>query len=88
MATIGEGNKNVLLVVDVQVGVMRDAWDADRIVRNINIEDAHTTETMELDNGVRIEATNIIHELNTAMTWLRYPGRKNGTTTAANIEPL
>src|SRR5512140_2051340 len=37
MATIREGNKAVLLVVDVQVGVMRNAWDASRIIKNINL---------------------------------------------------
>jgi nicotinamidase-related amidase len=35
MATVREGNKAVLLVVDVQVGVVSEAWHADRIVRNI-----------------------------------------------------
>ena len=37
MATIREGNKAVLLVVDVQVGVMRNAWDAPRIIKNIGV---------------------------------------------------
>ncbi len=32
MATVREGSKGVLLVVDVQVGVMKDAWDAPRII--------------------------------------------------------
>jgi nicotinamidase-related amidase len=35
MATIREGNKGVLLVVDVQVGVVSDAWDAPRIIGNM-----------------------------------------------------
>lgn len=35
MATLREGNKSVLLVVDVQVGVMSGAWDAPRIIKNI-----------------------------------------------------
>ncbi len=35
MATIREGNKAVLLVVDVQVGVMSDAWDAPRVIKNV-----------------------------------------------------
>lgn len=34
MATIRDGNKTALLVVDMQVGVMNEAWDAPRIVRN------------------------------------------------------
>lgn len=35
MATVREGNKPVLMVVDVQVGVMRDAWEAPRVIQNI-----------------------------------------------------
>ncbi|MFZ6846267.1 cysteine hydrolase family protein [Undibacterium sp. RuTC16W] len=35
MATVREGSKSVLLVVDVQVGVMKSAWDAPRIINNI-----------------------------------------------------
>ena len=36
MATVREGNKGVLLVVDVQVGVMRESWDAVRIIKNLS----------------------------------------------------
>jgi nicotinamidase-related amidase len=183
MATIREGSKEVLLVVDVQAGVMQHAWDAPRIIQNIGlavekarsrsvpviwvqhsddelvygspewqwvpdlapakgevridkhfnssfeqtaleetlarlgathivlvgaatnwcirataygaldrgydltlIEDAHTTETMELENGTRIEAANIIRELNIAMTWLSYPGRTNNTAAVEDVE--
>jgi hypothetical protein len=50
------------------------------------IKDAHTTRTIELDNGVRIEAANIIQELNIVMTWLSYPGRKTSTATADEVE--
>jgi nicotinamidase-related amidase len=35
MATVREGDKTVLLVVDVQVGVVSEAWDAPRIVGNV-----------------------------------------------------
>ena len=35
MATIRQGNVGVLLVVDVQVGVVSDAWDARRIIQNV-----------------------------------------------------
>jgi nicotinamidase-related amidase len=183
MANVREGNKAALLVVDVQVGVMSESWDAPRIVKNVAraverarahgvpvlwvqhsddalaygspqwqwapelapahgepllhkrfnssfeetaledelaklgtthialagassnwciratayaaldrgydltlIEDAHTTSTMELDNGTRIEAADVIQELNIAMTWLSYPGRKNGTATAEEVD--
>ena len=183
MATVREGNKSVLLVVDAQVGVMSQAWDAPRIIGNMSraverarlqgapviwvqhsdeelahgspewqwvpelvpaeseplihkrfnssfeqteleqelarlgathialagaatnwcirataygalergydltlIKDAHTTGAMELDDGVSIEAAEIIHELNIAMTWLRYPGRTNGTAMAKEVD--
>jgi nicotinamidase-related amidase len=35
MATVREGNKGVLVVVDVQVGVVHEAWEAPRIVANV-----------------------------------------------------
>ena len=183
MATVREGNQGVLIVVDVQVGVVRDAWDAERVVKNVAhtverarasgvpvlwvqhadedlphgspewqwapelvpasgeplihkhfnssfeetsleaelagldathitlagaasnwciratayaalergydltlVKDAHTTGTMELDDGSRIEAASIVRELNIAMTWLSYPGRKNGTAKADEVD--
>jgi nicotinamidase-related amidase len=183
MATVRRGNKGVLLVVDVQVGVMREAWEAQRIVRNVAraveraraqgvpviwvqhadhelptgspewqwvpelapapgellipkgfnsafeqtpledelarlgaahialagaatnwciratayaaldrgydltlIKDAHSTRTLELEGGVRIDAATIVHDLNITMTWLDYPGRQNGTATAEQID--
>lgn len=182
MATIREGNQPVLLVVDVQVGAVRNAWDVPRIVKNINLavekareqhvpviwvqhsddelvagspewqlvpelapregetllrkkynsafeqtllemilaqqgathivlagaatnwcirataygaldrgydltllSDAHTTGSMELDDGTKIEAADIIHELNIAMTWLSYPDRLNGTASVEEV---
>lgn len=178
-----DGNKIVLLVVDVQVGVMQHAWDAPRIIENIAmavekaranripviwvqhadnelvygspdwqivpelspaageirihkqfnssfeqtplvetlaklgaahvvlagaatnwcirataygaldrgfdltlIKDAHTTETVELEDGTFIEAKAIIEELNIAMTWLSYPNRKNSTAAVDEID--
>ncbi len=146
MATVREGNKGALMVVDVQVGVMRAAWEAPRIIRNVApapgellipkrfnsafeetplkdelarlgathialagastnfciratayaaldrgydltlIKDAHSTDTLELEGGVRIDAATIIHDLNITMTWLSYPGRQNATATAEQID--
>jgi nicotinamidase-related amidase len=183
MATVREGSKGVLLVVDVQVGVMGEAWDAPRIIKNVVraveraraqgvpviwvqhsdeelvygspewrwvpelvpaegeplihkrfnssfeqtaledqlakfgathivlagaatnwcirataygaldrgydltlVKDAHTTGTIELEDGARIDAASIIQELNIAMTWVSYPGRKNGTATAEEVD--
>jgi nicotinamidase-related amidase len=183
MATVREGNKAVLLVVDVQVGVMGESWDSARIIKNVArvveraradgvpvvwvqhsdeelpygspqwqwvpelvpaegellihkkfnssfeqteleeelaelgathvalagaatnwcirataygaldlgydltlIEDAHTTVTMDLDDGTKIEASNVVDELNVCMTWVSYPGRTNGTATAEQVD--
>jgi len=174
MATVREGSKGVLMVVDVQVGVVKAAWEATRIVKNVAraaerarnqnvpviwvqhadddlphgspewqwapplvpadgellihkhfnssfeattldrelarlgathitlagassnwcirataygalergydltlLSDAHTTNTMELDDGTRLDAANLVKELNIALTWLSYPGRSN-----------
>ena len=35
MATVRSGDKAVLLVVDVQVGVMNESWDAPRVIGNV-----------------------------------------------------
>ncbi len=35
MATVREGNRGVLLIVDVQVGVVAEAWDAPRVIKNV-----------------------------------------------------
>jgi nicotinamidase-related amidase len=183
MATVREGKQGVLVVVDVQVGVLRDAWDAERVIGNVArtverarasgtpvlwvqhaddelaqgsaewqwvpelmpakgeplihkhfnssfeqtaleaelaalaathitlagaasnwcirataygalergydltlVKDAHTTGTMTLDDGTRIEAASVVQELNIAMTWLSYPGRTNGTAGAEEVD--
>jgi hypothetical protein len=41
---------------------------------------------MELDNGKKIEASDVIDELNVCMTWVSYPGRTNGTATAEKVD--
>jgi nicotinamidase-related amidase len=183
MATVREGNRSALMVVDMQVGVMVDAWDAERVAGNVAlavtrardqgapvvwvqhvsdrlpegsapwqwvpellprqsetsilkrfnsafeqtaldatfehlgishivlagaatnwciratayaaldrgydltlIEDGHTTGDLELPGGRRVEARQVIDDLNTAMTWLQYPGRRNGTAAAATVD--
>jgi nicotinamidase-related amidase len=183
MAVIREGNQAVLLIVDVQVGVVREAWNASRVTKNIGIavekarsqgipviwvqhsddelvfnsadwqiapelspkedevridkhfnssfeqttleetlaqlgathivlagaatnwcirataygalergydltliKDAHTTESIEFQDGMVIEAEHIVRELNVGMTWVSYPGRANGTALAEEID--
>ena len=182
MASIREGNKSVLLIVDVQVDVVKGAWESERIVGNVAIaieraraagvpviwvqhtdedlvqgspewqwvpelvtagnellihkkfnssfeqttldaalaelgathivlagcatnwcirataygalergydltlvKDAHTTKTMDLENGVSLEAATLVDDLNIAMTWLSYPGRRNTTAKAVEL---
>jgi hypothetical protein len=50
------------------------------------IRDAHATDMLELENGIRIEAADVVRELNIAMTWLSYPGRTNGTTSVDDVD--
>ena len=50
------------------------------------VSDAHTTGTMTLDDGTKIDAATVVRELNVAMTWLSYPGRTNGTATAEAVD--
>nr|WP_295781672.1 isochorismatase family cysteine hydrolase [Rhodoferax sp.] len=182
MATVREGNKSVLLVVDVQVSVVKGAWEASRVVGNVAlaverarahgvpviwvqhadedlvkdspgwqwapelvpaaaellihknfnssfehtpldaelaklgtthivlagcatnwcirataygalergydltlVKDAHTTKSMDLENGAKLDAAMLVQDLNIAMTWLSYPGRKNATAKAQEL---
>ena len=43
------------------------------------LKDAHTTAPLDLEDGSRVEAASMISDLNVAMKWLSYPGRKNAT---------
>ena len=49
MATLRESNKGVLVIVDVQVGVVSEAWDAPRVIKNV----ARTVERAR-DQGVPV----------------------------------
>lgn len=182
MATVRSGNKSALLIVDVQVGVMQNAWKAQQVIANIArvverarasatpiiwvqqsdeelisgspdwewvpqlkplqdetriekyfnsafentiledqlaamgisrivlagaasnwcirstafgalergydlnlVQDAHTTETLDLENGTEIDAQTMVTDLNIAITWLSYPGRENTTAGAEDV---
>ena len=58
------------------------------------VNDAHTTGSMALDDGTTgrrddgtsVQADSVIRELNIAMTFLSYPGRKNGTAMADAVD--
>ncbi len=183
MATIRQGTQGALVVVDVQVGVVRAAWEAGRVIRNVALavekararglpviwvqhsddelvrgspewqwvpelvpahdealfhkqfnsafedtalesrlealgvshivlagaatnwciratayaaldrgydltllEDAHTTETMALDDGSKIEAADSVRDLNLTLKWVSYPGRRNATAKTAEVD--
>jgi nicotinamidase-related amidase len=49
------------------------------------ISDAHTTESIELQDGRKIAARDIIDDLNVSMSWLSYPGRKNESKKAGEF---
>jgi nicotinamidase-related amidase len=182
MATVRAGNKSALVVVDVQVGVVKDVWQAPRVIANVAhavqraraaqvpvlwvqhvneemptgsaawqwvpelvphanetrvhkhfnssfeetvleqelaqhgvshivlagamtnwcirataygalergydltlVKDAHTTASMALEDGAKLEAEQMVSDLNIAMTWLNYPGRKCSTAAAADV---
>jgi len=183
MATVREGRQAALVVVDVQVGVVADAWEAPRVIGNVAlaveraraqgvpviwvqhndhnlpegsapwqwvpelvpaagealihkrfnsgfeqtsleaelarnqvahivlagastnwciratayaalergydltlVKDAHTTDTMVMEDGTRIEAAQVVQDLNIGMTWLSYPGRRNATAKAEDVD--
>lgn len=183
MATVRDGHRPVLMVVDVQVGVMAEAWQAPRVIANVAhavarargqgvpvvwvqhqnhelpvgtpawqwvpelvpaagecliakqynsafedtpleaelakrgtthivlagaatgwciratayaaldrgydltlVSDAHSTDTLVLGDGQRVEAESVIRDLNTSITWLRYPGRRNAAVAAAQLD--
>lgn len=50
------------------------------------VKDAHTTETIELGEGGRLEASGMVMDLNIAMKWLSYPGRRNGTAMTEELD--
>jgi nicotinamidase-related amidase len=45
------------------------------------LSDAHTTGSQALEDGFVLEAESVIRDLNLAMTWLSYPGRRTTTAT-------
>jgi nicotinamidase-related amidase len=182
MSTVRPGNQSALVVVDVQVGVMAESWEAPRVIKNVAraveraresgapviwvqhesdelpkdssswqlvpelvpavgeslihkrfpssfedtsledrlaqlgatrivlagaqtnwciratayaaldrgydltlLKDAHTTESIDLSDGSRVEASSIVTDLNITMKWLSYPGRESGTADAEEV---
>jgi nicotinamidase-related amidase len=49
------------------------------------LKDAHTTANIELEDGLKVEASSIVTDLNVTMKWLSYPGRKNAIAAADEV---
>lgn len=49
------------------------------------LKDAHTTAPLEFEDGFKVDAQNIVRELNLVMHWLSYPGRKCSTAAADEV---
>jgi hypothetical protein len=41
---------------------------------------------MDLENAAKLDASGIVQELNISMTWVRYPGCRNGTATDEEVD--
>ena len=41
------------------------------------LKDAHSTQSLALSDGAKVDAADVVRELNVAMAWLEYPGRKS-----------
>jgi len=50
------------------------------------IKDAHTTDSLEFEDGTVIAAEHIITELNVGLRWVSYPGRSSSTATAEQVD--
>lgn len=49
------------------------------------LHDAHTTTSVDLGAGARLEAASVVADLNLVLPWLRYPGRRCATAAAAEV---
>ena len=49
------------------------------------LNDAHTTASIDLGNGSKVEASGMVTDLNVTMKWLSYPGRRNGSASAEEV---
>lgn len=50
------------------------------------VGDAHTTRDTPLENGQVLSAQGMVNDLNLAMAWLSYPGRRNAVLPAAQVK--
>jgi nicotinamidase-related amidase len=50
------------------------------------IDDAHTTRSIERQNGGKIAAADIVDELNVVMEWVSHPGRSNCSVLSVDLD--
>ena len=50
------------------------------------LKDAHTTSSIDLGNGSKVEASGIVTDLNVTMKWISYPDRKSGTADTEEMD--
>ncbi|RTL42149.1 MAG: isochorismatase family protein [Burkholderiales bacterium] len=50
------------------------------------VADGHTTVDLDLGPGRTVPAQALVDDLNTALRWLAYPGRRNRTVDAADLD--
>lgn len=50
------------------------------------VKDAHTASIQDLGDGTQLDVAQLVKDLNIAMTWLEYPGRKSATATAEAVD--
>ena len=49
------------------------------------VKDGHTTSDIDRGDGTAVAAAGIVDDLNVAMTWLDYPGRRSATAKADEV---
>ena len=50
------------------------------------VKDAHTTADVEFENGFKLQAEQVVQDLNLVMRWLSYPGRRSATAAADELD--
>ncbi|MFO1303244.1 MAG: isochorismatase family protein [Burkholderiales bacterium] len=50
------------------------------------VKDAHTTKSIDLGDGKAIDAAHLVTDLNIAIKWLAYPGRRNAIAAAEDVD--
>lgn len=86
---LGEGQITEVVLVGAQTNWCIRATAYAALERGYSltlISDAHTTEALDLEDGLSISAELSIAELNEVMSWVEYPGRKSKVLKAVEYE--